>query len=121
MIKEEFLQKGMCGWFLTETQCQWFFLNRKQILLLLMEKLAEICTAFENCCFGTSSLWDLRHAAGGEKERWQKGLPLACEETGYEQTPGWRQVLQDVCDIGAIVWADELKNRWSAAAARSPS
>ena len=75
MIKEEFLQKGMCGWLLTETQCQWFSLNRKQILLLLMERLMEICMAFENSCFGTSSLRDLRHTAGSEMEQWQKGLP----------------------------------------------
>lgn len=74
MIKEEFLQKGMCGWLLTERQCQWFFLNRKQILLLLMERLAEICTAFEDGCFGTPSLRDLRHTAGSETEQWQKGL-----------------------------------------------
>lgn len=29
MIKEEFLQKGMCGWLLTETQCQWFFFKEE--------------------------------------------------------------------------------------------
>lgn len=75
MIKEEFLQKGMCGWLLTETQCQWFFFKQEAVLLLLMERLTETCTAFENDCFGTSSFRDLRHTAGSEMEQWQKGLP----------------------------------------------
>ena len=84
LIKEDFLQQGMCGWLLTETQCQWFFLNRKRILLLLMERLAEICTAFEKCHFGTSALWDRKHAAGREMGQWQKDFPVACKEIDYE-------------------------------------
>lgn len=46
---------------------------------------------------------------------------VVCREMDYESSPGRRQVLDYLGDIVAAMWAAELKNRWSAATAKSPS